>query len=253
MSSSNLSGGVALITGASRGIGRAIAGSLAERGVSLMLVGRNEERLAEAAAELEAATELNKAELPETVEIATCAADLAGSEAPSSIVRAVEERFGRLDILINNAGIAEGASVDETTPDLWERHMALNARAPFFLCREALTLLRASHRARIVNIGSVVSHKGYEKQGAYAASKHALYGLTKVLARELHSDAIRVHFVAPGGVATDLVSGIRPDLDPDTLIQPEEVARAVCFMLEQGASAATDELSLRREGSQPWK
>lgn len=247
MGRDDLSGRVALVTGASRGIGRAIAHSLAQRGVSLMLVGRNAERLSEAAAEL------HPTETPEGVEVATFAADLSRPEAPFRIVQAVEERFGTLDVLINNAGTAESASISETSPEVWERQMSLNARAPFFLCREALSLLRASTRARIVNIGSVVSHKGYERQGAYAASKHALYGLTKVLARELHPDGIRVHFIAPGGVATDLISEMRPDLDPDKLIQPDEVARAVCFMLEQGESAATDELSLRRDGSEPWK
>lgn len=245
MEDSPLSNSVAIVTGASRGIGRSIAESLAARGVSLMLVGRNAERLRELSHSLGSDSG--------SAHVATCATDLAGPSAPAQIVAAVTDEFGRLDLLINNAGVAEPASIEETELEQWDKHMAINARAPYLLSRHALPLLRASERARILNIGSVVSHKGYAKQGAYAASKHALYGLTKVLAKELQPDGIRVQFIAPGGVATDMISGIRPDIDPAQLIEPAEVARAACFLLEQGPSAATDELSLRRDGSEPWK
>ena len=106
--------------------------------------------------------------------------DLGEVEAPRLLVIAVIEAFGGLDILVNSAGFAVARPISETTAGEWDRLMAVNARAPFLLCREALPHLKKSGRGRIVNISSVVGYKGYVNQGAYTASKHALAGFTKV-------------------------------------------------------------------------
>jgi 3-oxoacyl-[acyl-carrier protein] reductase len=104
-----------------------------------------------------------------------------------------------------------------------------------------------------VNIASVVAVKGYVNQGAYTASKHALLGFTKVLARELHREGIRVHVISPGGVATDLIPSMRPDIPPETLIQPEEIAEIVWFLLSHRGNAVIDEVNVRRISNEPWK
>ena len=130
--------------------------------------------------------------------------------------------------------------------------MAVNARGPYLLCRYAIKYLRRSQRAFIVNIGSVVSHKGYPDQSIYTATKHALLGLSKSLARELQPADIRVHMVCPGGVATDLVSHARPDLDLSVLMQPEDIADAVIFLVTRRGNAVIDEINLRRAASTPW-
>lgn len=141
----------------------------------------------------------------------------------------------------------------DTTPELWDRHMAINARAPFLVSTQLVDLLERSHDGIIVNIGSVVDHKGYVNQGAYTASKHALSGLTKVLAKELQPRGIRVHLLSPGGVSTEMVREMRPDIDPEKLITPEEVARTVLFLITMGGNAFVDEIRLRRRDSEPWK
>lgn len=238
-----VAGKLALVTGASRGIGAAIARRLASAGCELLLVGRSENALAAVAREI-----------GKSGGSAGCiSVDLGDAEQTAELVQAVREKYGRLDVLVNNAGIAEPASLSETSVEMWDRHMAVNARAPFVLSSRFTDLLARSADGVIVNIGSVVSHKGYVNQGAYAASKHAMLGLTKVLARELHPRGVRVHLVSPGGVATDMISGVRPDIDLSELMDPEEVAKVVEFLIGMDGVATVDEIAVRRRQSEPWK
>ena len=178
--------------------------------------------------------------------------DLADAGVQRQLVASVARALGGLDILVNNAGAAMSRPITETTAEDWDYLMAVNARAPFLLCREALPHLRKSGRGRIVNISSVVGYKGYVNHGAYAASKHALAGFTKVLAQEVMKDGIRVHLVSPGGVDTDLAASMRPDLDRAGLTTPEEIAEIVVFLLRQEGNAAIDEVNVRRPGKNPW-
>lgn len=158
-----------------------------------------------------------------------------------------------MDILINNAGIAIQKSLNETSVSEWDLHMAINARAPFLLCRGAIPYLKKSDAATIINISSVVGYKGYINQGAYTVSKHALMGLTKVLAQEVFKDDIRVHVIAPGGVLTDMVTQMRPDLDTSMLITPEEIADIALFILTHRGHAVIDEINVHRFSNSPWK
>lgn len=241
MVESDLSGLAALVTGGTRGIGRAIAVSLARRGVKIAFVARGREGLAETEREVRS---LGADALP-------IACDLADAQAAEQVVPRIVDGFGRLDILVNNAALSHSAPFCETPVEVFDRMMAVNARAPFILCREAIPHLRRSPRASVINILSVASHKGYPCQSAYAASKHALLGLTKVLACELHGDDIRVHAIAPGGVATSLVLETRPDLKTDVLMQPEDIADAVVYLLAHRSNAMIDEIRLRRAVSGP--
>lgn len=238
-----LIGKVALITGASRGIGRAISIKLAQNGVNLAVNGRSEEGLISLKDELSLYG----------VDILLCPGDLQDPDIPSLIVERTINHFGRLDILINNAGIALAKPLVETTVEEWDRLMAVNARAPFLLCKKAVTYLKQSDIATIINISSVVGIKGYVNQGAYTASKHALMGFTKVLAQEVYQDGIRVHVISPGGVNTEMISITRPEIDPSTLISPDEIAEIVLFLLTHRGNAVIDEINIRRSVTPPWR
>jgi NAD(P)-dependent dehydrogenase (short-subunit alcohol dehydrogenase family) len=157
-----------------------------------------------------------------------------------------------MDILVNNAGIAINRTLQETSCEEWDRMMNINARAPFLLCKAALPHLKQSGRGTIIQIVSVVGVKGYVDQGAYSASKHALMGMSKVLAQEVQSDNVRVHTILPGGVATEMISSVRPDLDPAYLMQPKEIAEIVMFLLTHQGNAVIDSINVRRAASTPW-
>ena len=234
---------VALVTGAGRGIGRAVAVALARSGYRLVLTARGKPAL-EAAAQL--------CTSPRGAEPIVLPADLAHPEHAPDVVERALARTGRLDLLVNNAGCALARPFHESEPEDWDRVMNLNAKAPFFLTRAALPALRRAPNPAVVNIGSVVSIKGYEHQSVYTASKHALAGWTKSLAREVAGDGIRVHLIAPGGVDTDLGRSTRPDIDSSDLIAPEEVARAVVFLLESRGKGVIDVLEIHREGKTPF-
>ncbi len=237
-------GKVAIVTGASRGIGRAIAQTLARKGLSLALCARSQAHLEALRDEL----------CLLGVDVFVLPGDLADPAFPPRFVREVGEYFGRIDVVVNNAGVALSKPLEETTLEEWEFQMAVNARAPFLICREALPYLRRSPLATIINISSVVGTKGYVHQGAYTASKHALMGFTKVLARELHKEGIRVHVIAPGGVETDLIAVMRPDLLQERLIAPSEIAEIVWFLLSvRQGNAVIDEVNVRRASNEPWK
>jgi 3-oxoacyl-[acyl-carrier protein] reductase len=233
---------VALVTGGSRGIGRAISLALGAEGATVVIAARTTDTLADAAELIRRAG--GRAEPVVT--------ELADEESIRALVRTTRERFGRLDILINNAGITHSARLEETRTEDLDRCWTINARAPFLMCREALPLLRKSEAATIVNISSVVGVKGYPLQSAYTASKHALRGMSIALAEELRGTNIRVHVICPGGVDTDMVGSVRPDIKKDELIGPQEIAELVLYLVTHRGNAVVDELHIRRATAAPW-
>lgn len=237
-----LEGKVAIVTGASRGIGRAIALVLGGRGASVVLAARDMERLEGVAAEAGKAGGRGLA----------VATELTDEESIRSLVARVREQFGRLDILVNNAGITHSGLLAETATADFDRVMAVNARGPFILCREALGLLKEADRGFIINIASVVGVKGYPSQSAYTASKHALRGMSISLAEELADSNVRVHVLCPGGVDTEMVGRVRPDIPRDRLIAPREIAELVEYLVTHDGNAVIDELHIRRASSGPW-
>ena len=237
-----LTGKVALITGASRGIGRAICLALAKEAATIVLAARSIPKLQEAAEQITALG--GKAHIVVT--------ELTEEESIKNLVRETSEKFGRLDILVNNAGVTHSSKLEQTTTEDWQRCMQVNVRAPFILCREALPLLRKAKAAYIINIASVVGVKGYPLQSAYTASKHALRGMTISLAEELKGSNIRVHLLCPGGVDTEMVQRVRPDIKKDELIKPEEIAELVLYLVTHKGNAVIDELHIRRAASSPW-
>jgi 3-oxoacyl-[acyl-carrier protein] reductase len=239
----NLEKKIALITGASRGIGEEIARRLAKEKVNLALIARDENKLKKLKDDL----------LKENVEIFILPIDLTENNAPKFVIEKVIKYFGGLDILINNAGTALSKPLLETSEEEWNNLMTINAKVPYFLCKYAIPYLKKSEIPTIINISSVVGYKGYINQSAYTASKHALHGFTKALAQEVHEYGIRVHLISPGGVATDLVNKVRPDLEKSSLIQPYEIAEIIVFLLKFRNNAVIDEIQIRRKDNIPWK
>jgi len=227
----------AIVTGASRGIGKAIALKLAALNYNLVIVGRIKEHLAKLKAEIERMG-------------GSClilALNLEKEETPEMIVKESVARFGQIDVLVNNAGLAHSAKIEETDTETWNKLFKVNARAPFFLCKAAVPFMKSSKNPVIINISSVVGFKGYAGQAAYASSKHALAGFTKVLAKEVQEDGVKVHLISPGGVNTEMVWEMRPDIDTSELIQPEEIAELVEFLVTRKGKGTIDHFYIRRQ------
>lgn len=239
-----LKGKTALVTGAAGGIGEAVCQKLtADYGMNLIITGRNDATLHPLAESLRA----------HGVEVYPCIGDLSDMAFIDCVLNSARERFGGIDVLINNAGLSHNCSVEEMTPELFDSIMQVNVRAPYFLCQRALPDLRKSDCATIINICSVVAHKGYPRQSVYAASKHALLGLSKSLANEVYRDGIRVHVISPGGVYTPMVALTRPDLTPDGMTLPEDIANIVGFYLEcRKTNAVIDEIEVHRLMKEPF-
>lgn len=238
-----LKGRVAVITGAGGGIGRAASVALAKEGVRIAMLGGN-----------------NLANLRETEEAVRAvggeafavSGDLTADDFLQKGVEAIAEKFGGIDILINNAGMAYNAKFEDTPEAVFDKIMKINVKVPYFLTQKALPYLRRSGRASIINISSVVGHAGYPQQSAYVASKHAVLGFTKSLAAELYQEGIRVHAICPGGVYTDMVKVARPDLPSDGMIMPEEIADIILFFLKNRGNAVVDEICVHRINKQPF-
>lgn len=233
---------VAIVTGASRGVGKAISLALAKDRARVVLAARSEDKLREVARQIR--TYGAESDIVVT--------DLTEEAAIKNLVKVTNERFGRLDILVNNAGVTHSAKLEDTATADWDRLFAVNTRAPFILCREALPLLKKAEAAYIINICSVVGVKCYPLQSAYTASKHALQGMTKSLAEELRGSSVRVHSICPGGIDTDMIGQIRPDIKKQDLMHPDEIAELVVYLVTHKGNAVIDELHIRRAAAAPW-
>jgi 3-oxoacyl-[acyl-carrier protein] reductase len=233
---------VSLVTGAGRGIGKAIAVALGASSAHVIPTARSENEIRAVAEQIQAAggraTPLRL--------------DLTQESSILSVFKQVQQRFGRLDVLVNNAGLGlYGPIRDFRTEDL-DKLLAVNLRGAFLCCREALRLMESQKSGYIINVSSVMGFKAYANQAAYAATKHGLVGLTKALAQEAQPHGIRVSIISPGGVDTDLVRAARPDLDPTVLLQPDDIAQTVLYLLSLSDRASVDEVYLRRRASQPF-
>jgi NAD(P)-dependent dehydrogenase (short-subunit alcohol dehydrogenase family) len=235
---------LALVTGASRGIGRAVALKLAGRGFRVMAWARSAEALAKLAAEGSGAISTRAVDLTQVDALEAAAAELLATGVPS--------------VLVNNAGMALSAPLAKTSLDDYERQMALNVRAPFVLCRALAPHMAKRGSGRILNIASTAALKGFRYTAAYCASKHALLGLTRALAVELAPKGVTVNAICPGWTDTDLLAGSAEKISQSTgrsmdaaretlaqlnpmhrLIQPDEVAELCAFLASPAAGAIT--------------
>jgi 3-oxoacyl-[acyl-carrier protein] reductase len=231
-----LAGKVALVTGASRGIGRAIASRLAEQGATVIAAARGDHARA-CADELRAAGHHVDALTLDVTDTAAVEA------APGDIAR----QYGRLDILVSNAGITRDQLLMRMKREDWDAVMATNLTATFLLAQAAMRPMLKQRGGRIIAVGSVVGQMGNAGQTNYAASKAGLIGFAKALAREVASRAITVNVVAPGMIDTDMTKAVHADAKVDWAAQiplgrlgaADDIAAAVCFLASDEASYIT--------------
>ena len=222
-------GKVVLVTGAGRGIGAAICRCLARDGARIVAAARTQDELAALVDELE----------PYGTDCLAVATDLSDPASIKALVVAVRNQVGRLDVLVNNAGIAWGRKVEETSLDAWRQLMAVNLDAVFLLTRDVLPLLRQSEHGQVINIGSDASIRGIPGMSCYCASKFALRGFSMALREELKGSGIRVNLVMPGPVNTTIIADKADRWD---LIQPESVAELVAHLVALPPTADVWEL-----------
>ena len=230
------------MTGASRGIGRSIATTLAAHGAHVFASARTTDALDELVNEI-------KESGGQATAVTT---DVSDESDVVDLFAKIRELAGQLDILVNNAGIGVFQTLADTRVEDLDRILSVNVRGTFLCSQQALAMMAPRRSGYIINIGSVVSFKGYPEQAAYTASKHAQLGLTKSLAAEAQAHSIRVSAILPGGVDTDLISLARPDLDRSGLMQPEDIAQSVLYLLSLSDRAAVDEIYIRRKGGTPF-
>jgi 3-oxoacyl-[acyl-carrier protein] reductase len=208
----SLKDAVVLVTGASRGIGRATALACAREGACVVAAGRDPALLAT----LETAL---REQHPHSW---TAARDLTEPDACEQLVASLVSRHGRLDILVNNAGIATAAPVEHIRLDDWRRLLAINVEVPLRLTQQALPVMRRQRSGRIINIASDAALRGIGGMSAYCASKHALLGLGRAVNEELRGTPVRLTTLCPGPVTTGIMGPGNPDA-----MAPEDVAAAV--------------------------
>ena len=235
----DLSGKVAIVTGASRGIGRGIAMVLAERGAHVVAAARDRNAADTVSAITEAGGKADFASV-----------DVTDSAAVDALVKSTLERHGQINILVNNAGIARDQLLLRMKRDDWDQVIATNLTAAFTCAQAVAKPMIKQRNGRIIGIGSVVGQMGNAGQANYAASKAGLIGFSKALARELASRNVTVNVVTPGLIETDMTRAITDKAQGDWVSQiplgrlgtPADVAAAVCFLASDEASYITGQV-----------
>ena len=225
-----LRGKVVMITGASRGLGRALALAFAQERVHLVINSRSEDSLVPVAGEAE-----------ETgVEVLAIPADVSVNSEVERLVDESVRRFGRIDVLVNNAGLlGPRVPIEDYPEDEWRRVLDANLTAPFLLSK--VIIPHMPEGGSIVNVTSGVSIEGRAEWGAYSVSKFGVEGLTQILAAELKDRGIRVNSVDPGGMRTEMRAAAYPDEDPTTRITPEENTAVFLYLASEESRESTGE------------
>jgi 3-oxoacyl-[acyl-carrier protein] reductase len=233
----DLNGRVALVTGSTRGIGKAIAETLAECGARVAVVGRDSTKANEVAAQI-------------SPEARGFGGDLSDISAAAGLVGAVEEAFGAVDILVNNAGLTRDNIMLRLKDDDWDAVLDANLRAAFATIRAATRGMMKRRWGRIINMSSVVGLVGNKGQSNYAASKAGLIGLTKSVAKEFASRNILANAIAPGFISTDMTDALTAEaravltgqIPLERLGSPKDIASMVAFLASEHASYITGQV-----------
>jgi len=221
--STNLKGKNAIITGAGRGIGRAIAIALASEGVNVGLLARSEEHLQEVVKEAEA----------QGVKAVFATADVSSNDEVTKAIHSLTSELGTVDILINNAGIAKFGKFMDLEVEEWEKIIQVNLMGVYYVTRAVLPGMIEQQSGDIINISSSAGQKGAPITSAYSASKFGVMGITESLAMEVRKHNIRVSALTPSTVATDLaIDNDLTDGNPDKVMQPEDIAEFIVSQLK---------------------
>jgi NAD(P)-dependent dehydrogenase (short-subunit alcohol dehydrogenase family) len=232
----------AIITGASRGIGLAIAEALGEQGYALTIAARRPEPLEKTAEELR----------DKGFEVEQVAANVADEEGIRSVVDRHRERYGRLDVLVNNAGLGIGAAVADQQTKYVDLQVGVNLRAMILFYRECSAMLRAAgaeHRnALVVNMSSLSGKSGQPWLSVYSSTKAAVVAYTQAMNKELNSDGVKSVALCPGFVDTDMSDFIKESVGAAEMMRPEDVAEAVRFVLRLSPNCVIPEIIFQRPG-----
>jgi NAD(P)-dependent dehydrogenase (short-subunit alcohol dehydrogenase family) len=232
----------AIVTGASRGIGLALAEALGDEGYALTLTARKPDTLEQTAERLRG----------KGYEVEHVAANMADEDAIRSVVERHRERFGRLDVLVNNAGVGIGAAVGEHQTKFLDMQLAVNLRAIVLFYRECVEMLRAAgaeHRnAVVVNMSSIAGKSGQPWLSVYSATKAAVVGYTQAMNKELNSDGVKSVAFCPGFVDTDMTDFIKESVDAADMMRPGDIAEALRFILRLSPACVVPEIVFQRPG-----
>lgn len=232
----------ALITGGSSGIGLAFARLLGEEGYALTVSARREDKLKAAAEELRA----------DGFQVLDVAANLGEEEEVQRVVRTHRERYGRLDLLVNNAGVGIGANVAEISTKKMDLQLDLNLRSAILFYRETMDLLRASaaehRRTQVWNTASIAGKRGEAWLSVYSASKAGLVGFTEAMNKELAAEGIRSTAFCPAFVDTPMTDFVKGEVPPDDMIQPRDIAELGRALLRLSPAAVIPEIMVIRPG-----
>ncbi len=236
----DLSGQTALVTGASRGIGKAIALALGEAGAKVACVARNEEKLRETADAITSAGG--------TAVIYAC--DVTDSAAVQKVADAVMEDWGQLDIVVNNAGITRDTLIPRMSDEEWDDVIATNLRSVFLFTRAATQVMMRQRSGRIINISSVSGIMGNPGQSNYSASKAGIIGFTQTVAREMAGRKVTVNAICPGFIATEMTDALGPAVQDEVkkrvpakrLGESNEIADAVLYLASDSAAYMTGQI-----------
>jgi NAD(P)-dependent dehydrogenase (short-subunit alcohol dehydrogenase family) len=235
----------ALVTGSSSGIGLAIARALGEDGYGLTVSARRPEKLEAAAEDLRSAG----------LDVLSIPANMAQEEALTSLVEAHKDRFGRLDVLINNAGVGIGEAMDSLTTKYVDMQLGVNLRAAILMTRESLPMLReagAEHgKALIVNMASISGKAGQAWLSVYSATKAAVIGFSQATQMEIADQGIQVTAFAPAFVDTPMTEFVKEQVAAEAMIRPEDIAEGVRFLLRTSPNCLVPEISFLRPGDTP--
>ena len=233
-----LSGKTAIVTGASRGIGKTIAVALGKEKMRLALLARSTDQLQEVVGHIRAAGG----------EAIAVPCDLMNSDAVEASLNKVYQQFDSLDVLINNAGIFLEKPIDEIKLEEWDRVLRINLTASFLICQSAFLKMKDRKSGRIIAIASSASTQGFIHQAGYCASKHGLLGFMRCLSIEAKPHNVHVHTICPGGVRTDLLKGtyMGQRVSQSAIIEPENIADLVLFLVRQPGNIDIPEINLKR-------
>lgn len=217
---SKLAGKIALVTGGNKGIGKGIAKGMAAEGAALALVARGADGLRQTAEELAAGG----------ARVLALPADVTDERQVANVFARALEHFGRLDVLVNNAGAFEGGPIDELSAEAWDRVLAVNLRGPFLCTREAVRIMKRQGGGRIINIGSIAAQRVRPHSAPYSASKHGLWGLTQVTALEGRDHGITCGCLHPGNTLVERRQSSGKSEDDEPMMTVEELAQTAVLM-----------------------